>query len=358
MENLKTIILTNNQNKNFKAILNLKGTRGKIKFFNTGLIKSNLALGLKTNCEIIKIPLEIKDNVSVFTTPTNVCDGNGLLCAVVDVSNAFCPELVLSGSVNSQLENRKIESAFAKTKPDDISNLYEYDTDAEIENLVENNLKEDENNIYFDCCAECKYRKAFYDEGDCGCAVKANNKENLFNNKSSEGLQVAGISKEDLAEEVLSVADVNDANETEALLSSKEVLNESIEKEDVDLLDGYEDIVDDQEFYFQVKPQLDALFNKYQKEEFLANIIANSNWVKVSYDGGQEYYVLGLIFSQTKKDKVDFICYGVPSKNKNDPPEDIKEYAQWLPIKQGGEEGFFIVYQKASDGQTVNVEYV
>jgi len=65
--------------------------------------------------------------------------------------------------------------------------------------------------------------------------------------------------------------------------------------------------------------------------------------------------------NQENKNKVDFICYGVPSTNKNDPPEDIKEYAQWLPLnlhEEDNDKGYFIVYQKASDGQTVNVEYV
>ena len=52
---------------------------------------------------------------------------------MVDVSNAFCPEIVLSGSANNFLQNSKIENAFTQTKPQDLSVLYEEFDDDKIE---------------------------------------------------------------------------------------------------------------------------------------------------------------------------------------------------------------------------------
>lgn len=364
MENLKTVILTNNQNKDFKAILNLNKRDGKIKFFNSELIKNNLALGIKTKSEVLKIPLEINNNNSQFSLPKDIDKETNVLCAVVDVSNIFCPQLILSGSANLKSENNQIENAFIKSKPEDVSSLYEQDTDTEINNLIDKNIQEDEQSIYYDSCAKCKYRKAFYE--DCTCFE--NNKENGLLKTANNGFE----------EKLLDVKSINNGNsindkqlddsinigsnlhgvETSFTNQKDESIKDNFDKiQDNSLKEGFEG----QEFYMQVKPQLDALFSKYQPETSLNNLIASSSWVKVAYDGGQEYYVLGLIYNQENKNKVDFICYGVPSINKNDPPEDIKEYAQWLPLnlhEEDNDKGYFIVYQKASDGQTVNVEYV
>ena len=110
----------------------------------------------------------------------------------------------------------------------------------------------------------------------------------------------------------------------------------------------------------QVKPQVDALFEKYDRDEILENILPNSEWVRVRYDGGEEYYILGLIYNETKKDYVDYICYGVPSSDSKNPPEDIKDYAQWLPldVNNPGGAGYFIVYQSAANGETVVINFV
>lgn len=333
MENLKTLILTNNENKNFKAILNLRNREGSIKFFTPNIIKSNLALGIKQGADVLKIPLNVNENNCIFSLPQEVNCNNNLMCAVVDVSNAFCPQIVLSGSLNKKDENVKIENAFVKTKPEDIANLYEQDSDAEIESLVENNIQDDAKSIYYDNCAGCKYRKAFYEEG-CVCSK---NKENLNCEK-------------DFKQESIKISSA----ENKDLLESKNSFN------NVDIKKEIDNVIEAQTFYMQVKPQVDALFEKYQPDEILNSIIANSKWVRVAYDGGEEFYVLGLIFNQENSSQVDFICYGVPSSSPNNPPEDIKDYAQWLPINiqnpQG--EGYFIVYQNAYNGETVNVDFV
>lgn len=335
MESAKTIILSNKTNKNFKAILNLNSARGSIKFFNGYLQNKNYALGIKQDGNVLKVPLVLDNNNSEFDFLQKVDLKKEVVCAVVDVTNAFCPELVLSGSLNTVSENNKIEDAFVVKKPEDTSQLYTEDSDEEIENIVEKNIQEDMNSVYFDTCSNCKYRKAFYEDGvscneTCACA-------------SSKKHSTAEISSLQLQSTENSS---NLSNEIEQFGGKDEEQKNTVQEEN-------------QSFYMQVKPQIDALFEKYEEEEVLQNILPNSKWVKVRYDDGEEYYVLGLIFDESNQ-IVNYICYGVPSFDYENPPEDIKEYAQWLPIDPNNNSngGYWIVYQKGLNGETVIVNYV
>ena len=360
MENLKTVILTNNKNRDFKAILNLKNKEGSIKFFTSSLTASNLALGIKQDSNILKIPLKLNGSNCNFQLPQVLDYQKKFMCAVVDVSNAFCPEIVLSGSVNKASENDKIETAFVQTKPKDTSVLYEEDSDLQIESLVEKNIEEDEKSIYYDTCSNCKYRKAFYEEGCC-CSARERNIDNSALKQQNEY---------DAEEKNIVYKSSN--GYVESLSNEKNVnleINSPINEKSISDLDGsktesalsnvnYAEGSDS--FYYQVKPQLDALFDRYKSDDILNGIIANSKWVRVAYDGGAEFYVLGLIYNERDSQQVDFICYGVPSSSPDNPPEDIKDYAQWLPIDMEKEkgDGYFIVYQNAFTGETVSVNFV
>lgn len=339
MENLKTVILTSDKNRDFKAILNLKNKEGIIRFFSSNLTNSNLALGIKQETNILKIPLKLNGSNCAFSLPDNFDYKKNVMCAVVDVSNAFCPEIILSGSVNKPSENVKIETAFVQTKPEDTSLLYEQESDAQIDSLIDKNLEEDNKSIYYDSCATCKYRKAFYEEGCCCSRVSSA--------KIKEMESSHGDTSSVLIEKDYQVLDDNNVNKT----INKQDFNFQNAQETEKVLDS---------FYFQVKPQIDALFERYKSDEVLDGIIANSKWVRVAYDGGEEFYVLGLIFNEFDKEQVDFICYGVPSSTPDNPPEDIKDYAQWLPVDMSQEkgEGYFIVYQNAVNGETVSVNFV
>lgn len=330
MENAKTLILNNKRNPNFKAVLNLKNYDScAIKFFNLSNNNKNFALGIKQKTDVLKIPLQLISGKGEFVLPKKVDLEDNLVCAVVDVSNAFCPEIVLSGSINNAIENTTIENAFVQSKPEDVSVLYESDECEQIENLIDKNLDEDFNTIYFDSCAGCKYRKAFYEEGECACIKNQQPIEPI-----AEETQEKAIKKLS-SDQILDVIEV-----TEKLTQTKE--------------EG-----EAESFYLQIKDQLDNLFNKYQKHELLERIIPNSKWVKVDYDSTDSFYVLGLIYDENNQD-ILYISYGVPSKDFNNPPEDLKEYAQWLPVDFNNpeSEGFWIVYQSAKDGQTLKIDFI
>lgn len=108
----------------------------------------------------------------------------------------------------------------------------------------------------------------------------------------------------------------------------------------------------DNNFYELIKPQLEQLFADYGHEENLENIIPNSKWVKVDFDGDGKEYVVGKIFED---DNLKYICYGVPGQFSTTPPEKLVKYSQWLPLDGSGEVGYWIMYQDAYTGEALQV---
>ena len=266
---------------------------------------------------------------------------------MVDVSNAFCPEIVLSGSANNFLQNSKIENAFTQTKPQDLSVLYEEFDDDKIESLVDKNLEEDLNSVYYDACSLCRYRKAFYEEGKKCCCInetdeEKNDKKNTETEVSFQTIKETGKEETTIFNQEKSLLDDNLDLGVKESEKRKNVENEPILS-----------------FYEQVKTQIDALFEKYPKEVMLENLISNSKWVRVNFNGKEEFYVLGLIYDDENK-KVEYISYGMPSNDNKNPPEDLKDFAQWLPIDFNKPEadGFWLVYQEAFSGETIKVNLV
>ena len=347
-ENTKIIILNNQKDNSIKAVLNLKeGKNSFVKIFNFQAKSKKLALGIKQKDEIIKIPLNFQNNNCDFLLPKSINLKENFLCAMVDVSNAFCPEIVLSGSANNFLQNSKIENAFTQTKPQDLSVLYEEFDDDKIESLVDKNLEEDLNSVYYDACSLCRYRKAFYEEGKKCCCINETNEEK--NDKKNIETEVSFQTIKETGEEENAIF-----NQEKSLLDDNLDLGvkESEKRKNVE----NEPILS---FYEQVKTQIDALFEKYPKEEMLENLISNSKWVRVNFNGKEEFYVLGLIYDDENK-KVEYISYGMPSNDNKNPPEDLKDFAQWLPIDFNKPEadGFWLVYQEAFSGETIKVNLI
>ena len=297
----RTIILSDEKDKHKKAILNLECgqsvCRGNIKFFNVDNTK-NLSLGIKhENKEVIKIPLSVENLQADFVVSEEIGFLDRIFCAVVCVENKFCPEVVLSGSnLNEDRVKEVVEIAFLQNEKMDSAEMYDIAQENEIEQEIEDNLNEDLCQQDYDMCAKCKYRECFYDDA-----------------KQQECVEVATNNE-------------------------REVLEEKVEEEE--------------NFYFQVKSQIDELFSKFGEDEELCNLVPNSKWVRVSYENSNSYYVLGLIY---KNDNIDYIAYGLPAENPNKPPEDLKEYAQWFPVLPQNPEGrgYWVVYQSALSGESV-----
>lgn len=110
-------------------------------------------------------------------------------------------------------------------------------------------------------------------------------------------------------------------------------------------------------FYDDIKSQIEDIFNTHKNEKVLEELVPNSKWVRVDFADGQNYYVLGLIYED---DKINYIVYGLPAKDNLTPPEDLKEYAQWLPldINNSSKDGYWLVYQSAISGESVLINVV
>lgn len=111
------------------------------------------------------------------------------------------------------------------------------------------------------------------------------------------------------------------------------------------------------DFYNDVKQQLDELFEKYPEEEFLKDVIPNSKWVKVELDDQTSYYVVGLIYEDGN---LRYICYGVPGMQQQQPPQDLGDYAQWLPVNPLQQDGFgyWLCYQDAQNGENIKMSVI
>ena len=120
-----------------------------------------------------------------------------------------------------------------------------------------------------------------------------------------------------------------------------------VERKEDNIIFAFDSVrFDGSNFYLSVKPQLDEIFVCYPEEELLNNLVPNSKWAHISTPDG--YYVVGLVLDG---DSVSYICYGVPSTDRNMPPQEIADLAVWL--SDGGSEGkgYWLIYQDALTGK-------
>ncbi|MCK9574499.1 MAG: hypothetical protein WCX32_03260 [Clostridia bacterium] len=105
-------------------------------------------------------------------------------------------------------------------------------------------------------------------------------------------------------------------------------------------------------FFNIISLQIDTLFEKYPPETILQELLPNSKWVKVDYEGKGDYYAIGLLYQE---DKIKYIAYAVPSEVAGNQPDELKGISQWFPINvmEPNGKGYFIMYQDADSGDGV-----
>lgn len=108
------------------------------------------------------------------------------------------------------------------------------------------------------------------------------------------------------------------------------------------------------EFYEKMKTEIEGILQGYPKEEGLERLIENSRWVRISYTEN-DYYVFGVIYSGGK---AQYICYGVPARDVQTPPESMKESASFIPASaEDAQTGFWVMYQDAQTGATLKADF-
>ncbi len=108
-------------------------------------------------------------------------------------------------------------------------------------------------------------------------------------------------------------------------------------------------------YYDRIKAQVDGLFVKFPQAEELTKMLPDTKWVKVDYDGSGKHYVIGLI-----GDGPSYVCYGVPAKYTKTQPPELDGYCQWFPLNFDKPEGdgYWLMYQDANTGESVEVELI
>lgn len=298
MQIKKILFLKNYTNNMSNGILTLEKNNDTVSATINCDIKesSSLALGLNIDKKIYKYPLTSNMQTFTINTSPNFSFDDKISCAVVDLSNLAHPQLVLGASF---INNDSLVDAFQEEQR---AKLYEID-DSQIQKEIDKELG---------CknCSECQYRECFY-------------KEEPITKQSKT---------------------IMDTVETESLETPTKINQDEIKD------------TDEQTFYDRIKNQMDDLFQQHQPEEILEEILPNSKWIKIELNN-ENYYALGIIYQDTTP---RYIGYALPQDSAGQPPEDIKEYAQWLPvdITQPTKNGYWLVYQDVDNGESILVDIV
>ena len=104
-------------------------------------------------------------------------------------------------------------------------------------------------------------------------------------------------------------------------------------------------------YYERIKPQIERLFEEFNEEKLLSEVVPDSRWAKIKYDG-DDYYVVGVIYDKTRP---LYICYGVEGRY-GEKPEKIGDYCSFIPssIFNLKGDGYWVMYQSAITGKCLS----
>ena len=111
-----------------------------------------------------------------------------------------------------------------------------------------------------------------------------------------------------------------------------------------------------QRFYDLVKDQVKDLFEKFEPENSLEDIIPNSKFVKVDFEENGDHYIFGIIYDNNNLE--EYLVYGIPALYTNEPPNELDGYYQWLPLDVSApeEDGYWLMYQDARTGENIKMQ--
>ena len=301
MEKSKSIVLSDVENSNKKAVLTINEKNGNVsgilRLYNFAReIEGIATLGLYADKKVYKAGLTLKSNMlyEFFIDLKNIPEK--FSCAVINFQNAT-PKPILYGSSDGsadEIYGNIINEISQESSVQNVANVldkYDVDFDASEKQEIEEEI---DKSLCQNSCENCVYKKHFYENNEMQKDGKIEeNKKNLH----------------------------TDAEKTA--------------------------------FYDKLKTQIDALFEKNPAEEYLQKLIPNSKWVKVDFEDDGDFYVFGLVFDEDEN--VRFVCYGVPAVFEEEPPQELSGFPIWTPLDKDNEKGFgyWISYQDAKDGEPI-----
>ncbi len=107
------------------------------------------------------------------------------------------------------------------------------------------------------------------------------------------------------------------------------------------------------DFYNGIREKLDDLFVIHPSATHLNELIPNSEWIKINYDG-DDYYVVGKL---KENNRTVLIGYGVPGKKTTTPPKIADEIASYLAVDGiSPYDGYWLIFQDANTGKIIKAE--
>lgn len=105
-------------------------------------------------------------------------------------------------------------------------------------------------------------------------------------------------------------------------------------------------------FYEKIWQKLEEMFDIYQHDSVLEDLVYDSAWIRIPYED-DGYYVVGVISDDGKP---VFICYGIPQDKMTRPDKEIEDSCEWLPIDKTdvSGRGYWLVYQDAMTGENIS----
>lgn len=365
----KTIFLSNKTDKNTKtlAILTLEkkhnGVYCTLKAYNS-TPKGDLILGIKSNEKIIKQNISFNNDTYNFIVSENLNLDSSLGCVLLDAKDNYSP--IIWGSEKSD----NFKSQIVNNLRTNISRLQTVSTkkvileepiiEEPIEEKIETKICNNDEEKIIDSVKIEELNISNEDTKDeieetaispINSKSALEEKTNLYNINNYQNIE-ENYSQISLEEELIkNESEIAVAqNYAQLFESSEEEINDVIDNEfnkDVLNINGNE-----HKFYEMIAEQLEELFDKYPREHHLENLIDQSKWVKINYNNDDRYYVVGIIYNNND---IKYICYGVPGEYNTEPPKELKDYSQWLPVDVTNpyENGYWVMYQDADTGENV-----
>ena len=300
----KSIVLSDVEKTNKKAVLTMEEKDGKVvgslRLYNFSKdVDGIISLGIYYDDIVTKCGLTKKQNMfyEFFTNLKTI--PQKFSCAVVNISNASAKPLLFGSSQGEteQIYGQIIEELKQKNTYQNTKNVLDrYEIDFE-ENEKQEIEKEIDKCFCEEKCENCAYKKHFIEEQKS----KQNDKK---------------------------------------LTPNSNIEQKNTEKQD---------------FFENMKPQIEKILNKNPIEENLQNIFPKSKWVKVDYEEEGDYYVFGIVYDES--DNAKFVCYGVPAIFEETPPQELTGYPFFVPLSEEKSDGFgyWITFQDAETGDAVDV---
>ena len=260
----KSLVLLGVKNEDQKAVLSLENEgdiiSGRVRLYNfQNEPKGILSLGIYSNGKVLKAGLSRISNMLYKFNIEEIPEK--FSCAIVNFYKADVSPILYGsteGTENKEVQVGKVmASAFEDYKKvDEVTQILDekgIDYTDEYKQDIDREINREMANEEGCCdCANCKYKKAFYE------------KTNSLTEQKKE-----------------------------------EIIEEKEEKT----------------FFDEIKNQILPLFEKNTREEFLEDIIPNSKWIKVDYEEEGDYYILGLIYENEKIKYLVYGVPGIYSKN-------------------------------------------